>query len=520
MLTKSNYLLGLQCPKLLWITKKDKTRIPEPDISAKHNFKIGTLIGELATTVFESGIDLSQCNFKENIDKTKESLEERKPIFEAGFLVDNLFSRGDILFPTGDNSSKDDSGEPKWDIIEVKSATKVKDINIHDVSFQKYIYEKAGLKIRKCFLMHINNQYIKNGEIEPKELFHQEDITEKVEEFSLGIEKRIENMLKIINSREEPKCSIGVYCSDPYDCPLKIECWKHIPKESIFDFYRMFSKKKFELYNSGIVKLNDVPDSVKLNDKQKIQRLLALAPENKIHKDKEQIKHFLDNLNYPVYYLDFETINPAIPKFDGMKPYQRIPFQFSLHIQEKPNGELKHVSFLAEGTSDSRPKFMQALKDNLGDGGDVLVYNQGFEKGVMNECSDALPEFREWYDENILPRIKDLWDVFRNFWYYDSKQKGSASIKYVLPVLSDLSYSEMDIRNGIMASLEYERVTFGSNDEICKEETKNINPEEVKGLIKLERKRVRDNLEKYCGLDTFAEVEIVKGLMERIKDEY
>ena len=487
MLTKSNYLLGLQCPKLLWVAKNEKIRIPEPDFSAKHNFEVGTLMGELATKVFENGINLSKFNFKQNIDETKKAIEERKPIFEAGFLVEGLFSRGDILMPTG---------KDKWDIIEVKSATKIKEINIHDVSFQKYVYEKADLKIRNCFVMHINNTYIKNGEIEPKELFHQEDITEKVEEFSLGIEKRIENMQKIINSKVEPKASIGVHCSDPYDCPLKKECWKNVPEESIFNFYRMFSKKKFGLYDSGIVKLNEVPDSVKLNDKQKIQRLLA--ENGGKHVDKENIKNFLDNLQYPIYYLDFETINPAVPKFDGMKPYQRIPFQFSLHIQKEVGGECEHISFLAEGVNDPRYKFMQALKAHLSDAGSILVYNQGFEKGVMNEGQTAFSEFEKWYKENILPRIKDLWDVFRNFYYYDPKQKGSASIKYVLPVLSDLSYSEMDIGNGILASLEYERVTYGDVEEA-------------------ERLKVRKALEKYCELDTLAEVEIVKGLTEELK---
>lgn len=487
LLTKSNYLLGLQCPKLLWVAKNDKERIPEPDASAEHNFEMGTLIGVLATKVFQDGIDLSDLDFKENIDKTKESLKERKPIFEAGFMVDDLFSRGDILLPVGKN---------KWDIIEVKSATKVKDINIHDVSFQKYVYEKAGLKIRKCFLMHINNQYVKNGEIEPQELFVQTDITEKVGEFGLDIEKRIENMMKIISSTSEPKCSIGIHCSDPYDCSINSECWKDVPEDNIFNFYRMRKLKCFELYNSGIIKLDEVPDSVKLNDKQKIQRLLA--ENGGVHKDKDKIKYFLGNLKYPIYYLDFETINPAIPKFDGMKPYQRIPFQFSLHIQEKPNGELKHISFLAEGLSDPRPKFLQALKDNLGNAGDILVYNQSFEKGVMNEGQMAFPEFKEWYEKNIFPRIKDLWDVFRNFWYYDSKQKGSASIKYVLPVLSELSYSDLDIKNGILASLEYERVTYGNVDE----------EDQIK---------VREALEKYCELDTLAEVKIIEGLMEIVK---
>ena len=221
-----------------------------------------------------------------------------------------------------------------------------------------------------------------------------------------------------------------------------------------------------------------------------------MAKNGEVHKDKEKIKSFLDGLSYPIYYLDFETINPAIPKFEGMRPYQRIPFQFSLHIQEKEGGELKHISFLAEGINDSRPKFMQALKDNLGDKGDILVYNQSFEKGVMNEGAIAFPEFREWYDKNILLRVKDLWDVFRNFWYYNSEQKGSASIKYVLPVLSKLKYSDLEIKKGDVASYEWERITF----------LENVSDEE--------KLRVRKALEKYCGLDTMAEVEIIRGLGE------
>ena len=507
LLTKSSYLLGLQCPKLLWVRVNDKERIPEPDELAQQKFSIGNIIGEYAKKVFEEGIDLAGLGFKENIEATKKELDKKVPLFEAGFLIDNLFSRADVLFPVG-NSSKDDSGEPEWDIIEVKSATKVKDVNIHDVSFQKYVYEKAGLKIRKCFLMHINNEYVKDGEIEPKEFFVQTDITEKVEEFSEGIKERIENMIKIIESEDEPNCSIGVYCSDPYDCPIKEECWKDVPEDSIFDFYRMFSKKKFELYESGIKKINEVPDSIKLNDKQKIQKLLANNGNKHIEPDK--IKSFLDNLKYPIYYLDFETINPAIPKFDGMKPYQRIPFQFSLHIQESKDSELKHISFLAEGTNDPRPKFLQELKDNLEEEGDILVYNQSFEKGVLKECCEGFPEFQEWLDKNIIPRIKDLWDVFRNFWYYDSKQKGSASIKYVLPVMSDLSYKEMDIKNGALASYEYERVTFESPRDDSGE-PKIVNSKEMK--------KIRDALEKYCELDTRAEIEIINKLYKVIEED-
>lgn len=488
MLTKSNYLLGLQCPKLLWNKVHNFINFPQPSEVDKAKFKEGALIGEFAKKLFPEGVDLAGLDFKENLEKTKELLEKRVPLFEAGVLVNDLYSRADILVPTGDN---------KWDIIEVKSATKVKDINIHDVSFQKKVYESFGIKIRNCFLLHVNNEYIRNGTIDLNEFFVKTDITEKVEEYYLGIEKRIENMLKIINSKEDPRVSIGVHCSDPYECALKGECWKDVPEGSVFEFYRMFKKQCFELYNSGIIKIDQVPDSVKLNDKQKIQRLIS--ENGGKHKDEKQIKFFLDNLKYPIYYLDFETINPAVPKFDGMKPYQRIPFQFSLHIQEKPDGELKHISFLADGVSDPRPHFMQALKDNLGGEGDILVYNQSFEKGVLKECADALPEFQDWLN-GINLRIKDLWDVFRNFWYYDQKQNGSASIKYVLPVLSDLSYSDLEIRKGNVAQFEFERITYG-----------NVSEEE--------NKKVREALKKYCELDTLAEYEIILGLRKAMAEE-
>jgi len=487
LLTKSNYLLGLQCPKLLWNKKHNFVNFPEVSEVDKAKFKEGDLIEGFAQKLFPEGIDLSKLDFNEQIEKTKELLEKRVPLFEAGFLVNDLYSRADILLPTGDN---------KRDIIEVKSATKVKDVNIHDVSFQKKVYEDFGIKIRKSYILHVNNEYVRDEGIELNEFLIKTDIIEKVEECTIDIDKRIRNMLKIVNSKEEPKCSIGIHCSDPYECALKEECWKDIPEGSIFEFYRMLKTKCFELYNSGIVRLNEVPDSVKLNDKQKIQRLMAGNGEK--HINKKQIQFFLDDLKYPIYYLDFETINPAIPKFDGMKPYQRIPFQFSLHIQKEEGGECEHVSFLAEGMSDPRPKFMQALKDNLGKTGSILVYNQAFEKGVMNESATLLPEFREWYDENILPRIKDLWDVFKDFSYYDPAQKGSTSIKYVLPVLSDLKYDNLDIKNGILASLEYERVTYGDVGES-------------------ERLKVREALEKYCELDTLAEVEIVKGLRKELK---
>jgi len=489
LLTKSNYLTGLQSKKLLWITKNDKQRIPEPDEMTQKKFSDGHILGELAKKVFPEGQDIPDDNFMENLRNTKELIKKRIPLFEPAFMVDGLYSRADVLVPVN---------EDEWDVVEVKSATKVKDMNLHDVSFQRYTYKKAGLKIRKCFLMHINNQYCFDGQMEPSELFTQTEITDKVDEFSVGIEERATQMKEVING-SEPDFDINDILTNEYDNLCIDEFIENLPENNIFEFYRMLKKKTVELYKEGYTKIEDVPESIKLNDKQKIQK--RLAHESGVHVNKLEINNFIRNLEYPIHFLDFETINPALPKFDGMRPYQRIPFQYSLHIQNEINGEVKHVSFLVDGIDDPRKKFMQSLKDNLGNKGSILVYNQSFEKGVMNESAIAFPEFREWYDETIFNRIKDLWDVFRNFYYYDSKQKGSASIKAVLPVMSDLSYKNLKyVSKGDVASYEYERVTY---DPL-------VDPEE--------RQKIRDALERYCELDTLAEVKILKKLIEVSKN--
>jgi len=487
LLSKSKYIIGMQCPKWLWISVNDKGRIPEPDKETQHKFDAGHEIGVLATMVFSEGIDLSGLKFKENIDKTKESLELRKPIFEAGFLVDNLFSRADILLPVGKN---------EWDIIEVKAGTSVKDINVHDVSFQKYVYEKSGLKIRKCILMHLDNTYLKKGKINPDNLFVQTEITDEVTSAILNIEERIEEMRKVINSSECPEFNVDDLATIKYDNIAKDEFMESLPKGNVFELSRGGVKSR-NLYKDGIVKIKDIPSSQKLTSNQEIQKECSIS--NKPHIDEKSIKKFLDGLKYPLYYLDFEAMTPTLPLYDYMKVYQHIPFQYSLHIVEKPGAEPKHVSFLADGTSNPIPKFMQSLKENLGEAGDIIVYNQTYEKSKLKEAMALFPEFEDLVNDNFLPRIKDLWDLFRKFDYYDPKQCGSASIKKVLPVMSDKSYDGLEINNGVNASLEFERITFDPK------------------VTKKEKEEVKEALEKYCEMDTLAEVKIVERLGEIVE---
>jgi len=482
LLTKSKFLSGLQCPRLLWINIHKKELLPEFDISTLNKFREGHDVGELAKELFPDGVDLPVEDFMQNLQFTKEALDHKKPLFEAGFVTeDKLFSRADILVPVKD----------RWDIIEVKSGTKVKEINVWDTAFQKYCYEQSGLKIRKCFLMHVNNEYLRKGDINPKEFFTKENITDEVEEKIKQIPEKINEMFDILNYPEEPENKIGPHCDDPYDCALKDECWSFLPEGHVFCLYNG-RKKCFELLDNKIYALKDIPDDFKLNGKQEIQR--ECERENKVHIHKEKLKHFLKALNYPLFYLDFETFNSAIPLFDGLKPYQQVPFQFSLHIVRKEGEKPEHISFLYDGGKDPRKEFMEKLKEVLEDAGDIIVYNQFFEKNIIKKLAEHMPEYKNW-SEQVLGRFVDLLVPFRNFSYYNPKQQGSASIKKVLPALVGKSYDGMDIANGAMASIEY------FNTHYCKSE-------------KTKKLKVRKDLEKYCGLDTEAMIWIVDKLKE------
>lgn len=481
LLSKSRYLSGLQCPRLSWIEFHEPEKIPETDPITQHIFDQGHLAGEFAKKLFPGGIDVTQDDFTGNIKKSKELLGERKPLFEAGFIAGNLYSRVDILSP---------AGEEEWDIVEVKSSTNVKDVHINDVTYQRYCCNKAGLNIRKCFLALINNQYVKDGDIDPEGLFNIHDITDQVEEASVGIQERIDGLLEVINKEICPEMIIGPHCRDPYDCPLT-ECWDHLPEHNIFTLY-YGGKKSFEMYNSGIVAIREIPDDYKLNDKQLIQRTCVNSGEP--HVDGEAIRGFLSSLEYPLYYLDFETIGPAVPLFDGIRPYQDIPFQFSVHVVKDELSQPEHYSFLASGTDDPRPALLPELQQVLGNSGSIIAYNKGFEEGCLQDMAVAFPEYSDWVNE-VCNRLVDLLAPFSSFYYYHPSQKGSASLKAVLPAITGRGYEDLNINDGQTASVTFLAAAFGDMPEA-------------------EIAKTRENLEKYCGRDTEGMIWIMDKLSE------
>ncbi|MEK6927727.1 MAG: DUF2779 domain-containing protein [Nanoarchaeota archaeon] len=493
-LTKSRYVNGLQCSKWLWLSFNRPEDLPKVDDATQHKFDEGHKVGELSKTLFPDGIEVKeQLAHHKNDEETKELLKKRKPLFEAGAIHkdEKCYARADILVPV----DKD-----KWDIYEVKSSTEVKEEYIWDVAFQKYCYESAGIKIRNCFVMHINNQYVRQGKIDPKEFFITAPISDEVEEEIKNVESNIKKLFRIIELKECPEikpqesCCLGSTNSDRFEeIHQNDKFWKEHPECDIFDMYRG-GKRALELFNEGILEIGKL-ESVKLNDKQQIQH--ETHKSKKPHCNIKELESFIKSLKYPLYFMDFESYNTAIPLYNGLKPYQQIPFQFSIHIIPKKGAKTKHISFIASGSDDPRPEFIKQLKKALGTKGSVIVYNQTFEQTVLKKIAEYLPLHQKWVD-SVVERMVDLLIPFRNFAYYHPDQHGSASIKKVLPVLTGQTYENFEIANGSDASLSYLHIT---HEPASKEEIQ----------------KVREDLEKYCGQDTEGMIWILDKLKELIK---
>jgi hypothetical protein len=482
-LSKSKYLIGLQCPKALWIHYNDKALIPESDAGTAALFDQGHKVGLLAQKLFPGGIHIgSPGDLAQAFKLTRGALSTRRPLFEPAFSYKRCLSRADILNPVEDN---------RWDIVEVKSSTDVKPVHLHDLAFQRYVYEGAGLSIRNCYLLHVNNSYVRFGAIDPAAFFSKIDVTNDVAALVPDVEAKVANMLQVLDLQKCPDIRISPHCDDPYECALKPICWSFLPQPNVFDL-RNGRQKRWDLFARNVLRLEEIPGDFALSDTQSLQ--VAAHRSSLPHIDRKAIRRFIERLAYPLYFLDFETIFPAIPLFDRLKPYGQVPFQFSLHVKTTPAAEPQHYGFLADGHGDPRPAFLTELKRLLGENGSIVGYNTNFEVTRLRECAAFFPEYQSWFD-SLPPRFIDLLDLFDSFAYYHPAQNGSASLKDVLPAITRSSYADLKIQDGEAAGREFMRITFGD-------------------IGSDERQRVRQQLEAYCRQDTQALVDILFALQQ------
>ena len=490
-LSKSLYIRGLQCEKSLWLKKKKPGVLQAPDDGAQAIFDTGTSVGELACKLFSGGERIEYTgDFNAQMAKTKELIEYgAKVIYEATFCFDGILAMVDILCVR----------EGGLVINEVKSSTSVKEVYIDDAAIQYYVISSLGYNVSAVNIIHIDNSYVRGEKLELEKFFHAEDVTEQIMQKQAEIPQILNKFEEILSKNVEPEVDIGPHCSDPYHCDAWEYCWREqrgIPEYSIFNISRLRNDKKFDLYKNGVVKFEDIKDLDKFNTSQQIQIRSELSQGQII--DKDAIKEFLDTLSYPLYHLDFETFQQAVPEFVGLRPYEQIPFQFSIH-KEDGKGNLEHFEFLAEVGADPRYELALNLIKFIPQDACVLAYNMSFEKRVIRQLALNYPQISNELMA-IHDNIKDLMAPFASKNYYHPKMQGSYSIKYVLPALVpefESAYRDLNlIHNGGEAMQAYEGMAY---------------------MLADDREAYKKALLAYCKLDTLAMVKVLEKLREVAK---
>lgn len=493
-LSKSLYTRGIQCPKSLWLKKYSSKVLTPPDATALARFETGNIVGDLACALFPNGREITymEKNFAGMAELTREWMDEGiEYIYEATFIHDGIVVMVDVLRLTPQG----------LEIYEVKSSTDVKDIYLHDVSIQRYVLESLRYSVTKCCVVHIDSSYVRGDELDLHALFKIVDATESVDALMGGVSAKLSEFETCLSDRDhEPTIEIGKQCKNPYECDAMNYCWKvqrSIPDYSIFNIFNLGSKNQVELYTQGIVRIEDIPNNYKMTpiQKQKVDNWKTQSD----FIDTDAIGEFLSTLTYPIYHLDFETFQQAIPQWSGLSPYQQIPFQYSLHIEHE-TGELEHREFLAPSGSDPRHALAQQLIVDIPDDVTILAYNMSFERGVIEKLSQSFPDLSVPLMA-IHANIRDLMVPFQKGYYVTPSMQGSYSIKYVLPALVPEmaeAYKQLDgVQNGSEAMNAYAKLSTMSTDQ---------------------QESMCNALLAYCKLDTLAMVRVHQKLKKVIHD--
>lgn len=495
-LSKSKYCGLWQCPKIAWLNKYKPEEMVIND-AIQSRMDAGNMVGDLAMGLFGEFVEVTAYNgekldLSQMIARTKAEMEKGTPVIcEASFSYNGLYCAVDILRKDGDG----------WAIYEVKSSTSAeKDVYTADVTYQKYVLQNCGVNLTNVYLVCLNNEYVFDGTLDLQQLFKITDITVPVAFEQRNLATNLSIGERLLNDPNEPEIDISERCMHPYECAYWKYCTRHIPKPSVFDLYRMPFKKKLDCYKHGLFRYEDLILISDITNEKQLRQMEYHLTDKGTYLDKEGIRAFLDTLSYPLYFLDFETMQLPVPQFPGTKPYQQIPFQYSLHYIEEPGGELKHKEFLGVSGEDPRRAIAESLCRDIPMNTCVTAYNRGFECGRIKELACAFPDLAE-HLLNIRSNIQDLLTPFQSGYYYNRDMGGSFSIKSVLPALypddPELDYHNLEgVHNGSEAMTIFPMI-------------KDMSPEE--------QAIARKNLLAYCKLDTLAMVKVWQKLVEAIR---
>lgn len=453
LLSKTTYLYGMQCHKRFYLNRFHKDLANPEEEQAQAIFQTGTNVGLLAQQLFPGGVNAQgeeEWHSEKTAKRTAELLKNHNIIYEAAFIFNEVLCAVDILVRKGN----------KYFAYEVKSTNNVKEQHIEDAALQYYILSNCGLNLQDFSILHFNKEYIRIGEINVAELFTPTSVIEAVESKQTFIPKNIADFKKLIYLKSIPDVEMGPHCNKPYPCNFSNYCISLI-EETLAE-----------------------PSAV---------------ASNAVEVNAEAWQEYTQDFEYPLFFFDFETVMYAVPEFNFSRPYQQIPFQYSLHVLLSPNSKLLHQSFLGDGMVDPRPDLIEQMIRDLGNTGSIITWNMSFEKGVIAKLAIDFPDYSAAL-MNIHARIVDLMNPFRpkQAIVYSEAFGGSYSIKKVLPVLvPELSYSDLNIQEGGTASFMYGQMSL---------------------LEDAERVKLREDLLAYCHLDTLAMVKIWERVVALINN--
>ncbi len=477
-LSKSKIMAGCQCEKRLWL-EVYRSDLIEYGSDVEQRFAVGEDVNDVARAQYPDGVLVSYDPGPEAaVEETRRLLAEQPdtPIFEATFKAQGVLVRVDILNPCREG----------YELIEVKSSTSVKDHYCEDSAVQTWVLECAGIPVKAIYLCHINNQFVYPGNGDYQGLFHYENITEEVRELSREVPQWVHRYREML-SGNEPEIEIGPQCTDPYPCPFIEYCRGEETEYPLRHLPRISRQRIDALTAEGIEDIRDIPEGRLSSATQEWVRRITIAGESELKPEAAEVGEY----GYPRYYLDFETIQFAVPIWEGTRPYQALPFQWSCHI-ELASGEFQHEAYLDTSGNSPMRACAESLIEVIGKKGPIFAYGS-YEKTVLNALIARYPDLAEELHK-LTDRLVDLLSIVRKT-YYHPDMLGSWSIKNVLPTVAPhLNYGSLgDVQDGSAAGTAYLQI---------------INPE----TDPFERQRLVSELLAYCEHDTLALVELVKYL--------
>lgn len=378
-----------------------------------------------------------------------------------------------------------------WELLLDSNSLHLREAHIWEAAFSAHVFSSAGYPVRKITALLIAPDYTRGDDILWKELYIEQDITERALAYISGVKQALKGMMATENNRDLSERDLFENCLKPRECPFWTQCSAPLPKPNVFSIVGMSNRRKFQLYRKKVIRYADCLAFAKLMKPQKMQVQYELD-DKPVYINKAAISKFVNTLWYPVRFLDFESFQPAIPPYIGMRPYTQCAFLYSLHGLDAPGCALSHTDFFVPYGTDPRRQMAEKLCADIPANACVAVYSSGLEKNVVLSLAELYPDLRT-HLKQIAANMRDLLGPFRDRLYYDKRMQGSCSLKHVLPAIDpSLSYEVLaGVQNGEEAMLAYEKMQFMKPQERAKTE-----------------KRLRD----YCAMDTMAMVKIWKTL--------